>query len=64
MTKFSQLAKDCIAMNRECNSTWEILEYVTSQGIEYPDAVHLVTRALRLDDEEVFEMEDRYCNCI
>ena len=51
-------------MAKECNSNWEILEYVTSEGIEYPDAVYLVTRALRLDDEEVFEMEDRYGNCI
>ena len=51
-------------MAKECNSNWEILEYVTSEGIEYPDAVYLVTRALRLDDEEVAEMEDRYDNCI
>ena len=60
----ANLAKTCIEMQKECNSTWEILEYVTSEGIEYPDAVYLVTRALRLDDEEVFEMEDRYTNCI
>lgn len=60
----TQLAKDCQAMAKECNSNWEILEFVTSEGIEYPDAVYLVTRALRLDDEEVAEMEDRYDNCI
>jgi hypothetical protein len=58
------IAKTCIEMSRECNSNWEILEYVTSEGIEYADAVYLVTRALRLDDEEVAEMEDRYDNCI
>ena len=60
MQHHSNLAKTCIEMHKECNSNWEILEYVTSEGIEYPDAVYLVTRALRLDDEEVFEMEDRY----
>jgi hypothetical protein len=64
MIKSATIAKTCIEMSKECNSTWEILEYVTSEGIEYPDAVYLVTRALRLDDEEVAEMEDRYENCI
>lgn len=64
MQHHSNLAKTCIEMQKECNSSWEILEYVTSEGIEYPDAVYLVTRALRLDDDEVFEMEDRYTNCI
>lgn len=64
MKTMSQLAAACQEMRQEHNSTWEILEYVTSEGVEYPDAVYLVTRALRLDDEEVFEMEDRYENCI
>ncbi len=64
MKTFSKLAIECQAMRKECNSNWEILEFVTSEGIEYPDAVYLVTRALRLDDEEVFEMKDRYDNCI
>ena len=64
VTSTTQLVKDCILMRKECNSTWEILEYVTSQQREYPDAVYLVTRALDLDDEEVAEMEDRYTNCI
>lgn len=58
------LTADCKAMARECYSTWEILDVVIFEGIEYPDAVYLVTRALGLDDEEVAEMEDRYTNCI
>ncbi len=33
-------------MAKECNSNWEILEFVTSEGIEYSDAVYLVTRAV------------------
>jgi hypothetical protein len=45
-------------MRKEHNSNWEILEYVTSEGVEYPDAVYLVTLALRLDDDEVAEMEE------
>jgi hypothetical protein len=64
MKKFSQLALECLAMSRECYSNWEILEFVTSEGIEYPEAVYLVTRALKLDDDEVFDMEDRYSDCI
>tara|TARA_R110000868_G_C10416277_1_gene722853 strand:+ start:217 stop:411 length:195 start_codon:yes stop_codon:yes gene_type:complete len=64
MKTMSKLAVECQAMAKECNSNWEILEFVTSEGVEYPDAVYLVTRALRLDDEEVAEMEDRYDNCI
>jgi hypothetical protein len=62
--KSTQIAHECIAMSRECHSTWEVLEFVISEGIEYPDAVYLVTRALRLDDEEVADMEDRYTDCI
>jgi len=58
------LTEDCKAMARECYSTWEILDVVIFEGIEYPDAVYLVSRALDLDDEEVAEMEDRYTNCI
>jgi hypothetical protein len=64
MQTLSKLAIECQAMRKECNSNWEILEYVTSEGVEYPDAVYLVTRALRLGDDEVAEMEDRYENCI
>jgi hypothetical protein len=51
-------------MAGECYSNWEVLEFVTSEGVEYSDAVYLVTRALKLDDEEVFEMEDRYIDCV
>lgn len=64
MDKFSKLAIACREMARECNSNWEVLEFVISEGVEYADAVYLVTRALKLDDDEVFEMEDRYNDCI
>ena len=64
MDKFSKLAVTCREMASECYSNWEVLEFVTSEGVEYSDAVYLVTRALKLDDEEVFEMEDRYIDCV
>jgi hypothetical protein len=64
MKQETQIAHDCIAMSRECNSAWAILEYVRGEGYPYQMAVNIVTRALRLDDEEVFEMEDRYNDCI
>ena len=62
--KSTQIAHECIAMSRECNSNWAILEYVRSEGYPYVQAVTIVTRALRLDDEEVADMEDSYNDCI
>jgi hypothetical protein len=62
--KSTQIAHECIAMSRECNSSWAILEYVRGEGYPYEQAVTIVTRALRLDDEEVADMEDRYNDCI
>jgi hypothetical protein len=64
MKQHTQIAHECIAMEREGNSTWEVLEFVTSEGFAYEEAVIIVTRALRLDDEEVADMEDRYTDCI
>lgn len=60
----TQTAHECIAMQREGYSTWEVLEFVKGEGFPYKLAVTIVTRALRLDDEEVFEMEDRFNDCI
>ena len=62
--KSTQTAHECIAMHREGYSTWEVLEFVRSEGYPYEHAVTIVTRALRLDDEEVADMEDRYSDCI
>lgn len=42
------------------NSTWEILHMVIATGREYPDAVFKVSQALRMDKEEVAEMERDY----
>ena len=60
----SQIALECIAMQREGYSTWEVLEFVKCEGFPYKLAVTIVSRSLRLDDEEVFEMEDRFNDCI
>lgn len=64
MKQETEMAHECIAMSRECNSSWAILDYVRGEGYSYKIAVNIVTRALRLDDEEVFEMEDRYRDCV
>jgi hypothetical protein len=48
------------AMHSEGHSNWAILEYVTSEGIEFCDASYLVSRILRLDSDEVLEMEENY----
>lgn len=60
----TQIALECIAMQREGYSTWEVLEYVRGEGFPYNLAVKIVSRSLRLDDEEIFEMEDRFNDCI
>jgi hypothetical protein len=64
MKQHTQTAHECIAMHREGYSTWEVLEFVASEGFAYEEAVTIVTRALRLDDESVADMEDRYTDCI
>jgi len=47
----------------EGNSNFEILQMVIDSGLEYPDAVWKVTQALRLDREEVEEMELKHAEC-
>lgn len=41
-------------------SNWEILSMVIQSGIEYPDAVWKVSKALNLDRDEREEMERDY----
>jgi hypothetical protein len=55
---------DIRTLRKNGSSDWEILSDLIAQGIEYPDAVWAVTKALNLDSEQVEEMEDRYDNCI
>lgn len=42
------------------NSNWEVLHMVVASGVEFPDAVWKVSRALGLDDEERQQMEADY----
>lgn len=52
--------QDARNMWRDGESPTDILRAATRAGVEYPDAVWLVTDALRLDSEAVDEMEDNY----
>jgi hypothetical protein len=45
------------------NSSWEVLHMVVDAGREYPDAVFAVSQALRMDKDEVAEMERGYDEC-
>jgi hypothetical protein len=54
------LAKDIIAMNDEGHSAAAILEYVTSEGLEFCDASWLVSRVLKLSHEAQLDMEEAY----
>lgn len=47
-------------MDTEGHSHAEILEYVTSEGIDFCDASWLVTRVLKLTHEQQLDMEDAY----
>jgi hypothetical protein len=59
MTK-SQIIAECKLMQDNGYSNFEILHMVISENIKYPDAVFLVSQALRLDSEEMESMEDDY----
>ena len=56
----SNVAKDILAMKSEGMHPLDCLYFAVDAGIEYPDAIYLVTRTLKLDDEQVFELETDY----
>ena len=58
----SLLAVEMQAMTSEGMQPLDCLMYALAEGVEYPDAVYLVTRALKLDDEDVIILEADY-NC-
>jgi len=51
---------DIMQMANDGKSPSECLKAATAAGVEYPDAVWLVTDALKLTDDEVYEMESDY----
>jgi hypothetical protein len=55
-----QIGLEFIDMINEGMEPVDCLLYAVAEGIEYPDAVWLVTRTLRLTDEAVEEMEEGY----
>ena len=56
----SEIVRDIRAMHQEGTDTWECLMYAIDNGLEYPDAVYLVTRALKLTRSEVEALEEEY----
>lgn len=56
----AQLAVEMREMVAEGMEAWDCLMYAIDEGVEYPDAVYLVTRALRLDSDQVEELENEY----
>lgn len=45
------------------NSNWEVLQMVVDSGVEFPDAVWKVSKALGLRDDERQQMETDYDEC-
>jgi hypothetical protein len=60
MITSAQLAKTLIEMVSEGMQAYDCLQYAIDQGLEYPDALWTVTRALRLDDDQVYNLEEEY----
>lgn len=54
---------DIKAARNAGNSAWEVLEMVIRAGREFPDAVFAVSQALRMDRDEVEQMERDYDEC-
>lgn len=55
-----QIAEGIKAMNSENNEPFVVLRYATSQGLEFPDAVAIVSRLMRLTPDQREEMEACY----
>ena len=56
----AQLVKTMHEMVSEGMEAYDCLMYAIDEGREYPDALWLVTRALKLDNEAVIELEEMY----
>lgn len=56
----SEIVRNIRAMHQEGTDAWGCLMYAIDNGLEYPDAVYLVTRALKLTRSEVNELEEEY----
>lgn len=56
----TQLAVEMQEMVSEGMQAWDCLMHAIDEGVEYPDAVYLVTRALRLDADAVYDLEEMY----
>jgi len=56
----TELALNIVAMIEEGMQPIDCLNYVVGEGVEYSDAIWLVTRVLKLDNDAVLEMEERY----
>lgn len=56
----TQLAVEMQSMSAEGMEAYDCLMYAIDEGVEYPDAVYLVTRVLRLDADAVYDLEEMY----
>lgn len=57
-------AKDVRELRMNGEAPMDILTEVVQSGMEYPDALWLVTRVLNLDAESVAELEADYAECV
>ncbi len=56
----SEIVRNIRTMQQEGTDAWDCLMYAIDEGQEYPDAVWLVTRALKLTCSEVDALEEEY----
>lgn len=60
MNSESTLALELVDMEAEGMQPIDCLYYATSSGMEYPDAVYLVSRVFKLDNDELADLEAEY----
>ena len=59
-TEFQTMAFNLNTMKNNGNDALDCLIFATGRGVEYPDALWMITRLFGLDDDAVSELEDRY----
>ena len=56
----NKIKTQIVELDEAGNYPHETLSYLTANGIEFPDAVSLIADTLKLDSEQIAEMQDNY----
>jgi hypothetical protein len=56
----NKIKSQIIELHKTGNYPHETLAYLTANGIEFPDAVSIIADTLKLDSEQIAEMQENY----